>query len=598
MLAVKEGIEFIFGIALFVNALLFIPQSMRILKEKTARGVSLLTFLGLLLIQFTIVLHGIIVHDPLLVWGYLISMVTTGSVVTLILIYRKRKTLSAIDEIDLEEVLAQLPGHIYWKNKDCIFVGSNTNNWKDFGLESLKSFRGKTDYDIFSKQDADQLRIIDEEVIRTGKSKIAEEIVTEPNGKKASYLSHKVPLKNKKGEIIGILGVSVDITASRQNTIDQLDMLENIIAVMPGTVYWMNKDGVYLGCNDNEARAIGLSSRKDIVGKRNVDLSGFLIPEVLDPVNKKVMDTGKPITLEEPATLPDGTKGTFISSKVPIKNDKDEVIGMVGISINITDRKKQEQELRMAKEEAEKSNKIKSDFISNMEHDIRTPFVGIYGMIDILAHQETDPEKKSILRDVSICAKELMDYCDGILDFSRIESESFPIVSKSFILRKVVGSAIAIETIAAKRKKLELSFQYDKQLPAVVIGDPYRLKRILINLVSNAIKFTKEGFTKLSVSLDKHNQDTRRIVAKFTIEDSGMGIPDDKKALIYERFTKVVPSNKGLYKGLGLGLRIVKQFVDELDGDIHLKSEMNKGSTFVVFLPFKIPLSNEIIDEE
>lgn len=202
------------------------------------------------------------------------------------------------------------------------------------------------------------------------------------------------------------------------------------------------------------------------------------------------------------------------------------------------------------------------------------------------------------MHDVAICAKELMDYCDGILDFSRIESESFPIVSKSFTLRKLVDSVITIETIAAKNKELDLSLQYDSQLPIAVIGDPYRLKRILINLVSNAIKFTKQGFAKLSVSLSQDNQDDRKVVVKFEIEDSGMGIPDDKKALIYERFAKVIPSNKGLYKGLGLGLRIVKQFIDELDGDIHLTTEIEKGSTFVVFLPFKVPLSNEIIDED
>jgi two-component system, OmpR family, aerobic respiration control sensor histidine kinase ArcB len=233
-----------------------------------------------------------------------------------------------------------------------------------------------------------------------------------------------------------------------------------------------------------------------------------------------------------------------------------------------------------------------------MEHDIRTPFVGVYGMINLLAERETDSEKKSILSDVSLCAKELLDYCDSILDFSKIEAQSFPVVAKAFNLKKLVDSVMTIESIAAKHKKLNFSLNYDNELPPVVIGDPYRLKRILINLISNAIKFTKEGFVRLSASVSRQIPETRNLIVNFSVSDSGIGIPKDKKELIYERFTRVVPSNKGLYKGQGLGLRIVKQFVDELDGDIHLKSEVGEGSTFTIFLALKIPLSDEIIDEE
>ena len=198
MVIIRNIVEFIFSIALFINALLFVSQSIKIMKEKSAKGVSLVTFLGLLLIQLTIVLHGIIVHDYLLVWGYLISMATTGSVVVLVLFYRKRKSKFDADELDLEEVIAQFPCYVYWKNRNCAFVGSNINNKKDFGIDSPNNYKGTTDYDIFPKQEADKLRMIDEEIIRTGKSKVIEERSTKSNGEKALYLSHKKPLKNKK----------------------------------------------------------------------------------------------------------------------------------------------------------------------------------------------------------------------------------------------------------------------------------------------------------------------------------------------------------------------------------------------------------------
>ncbi len=585
----KEIVQFVFSAALFINALLFIPQAIKIVKEKTTKDVSLTTFLGFLLIQLAIVFHGIIVQDYLLIFGYAASMITCGTVVALILFYGKKEAGNC--EITAAEILERLPGHVYWKDKNCVLLGCNTNNWRDFGQKSLADFVGKTDYDLFSKEEADQLRVIDEEVMRTDKIKVIEEHVTSITGK-TIYLTHKIPLKNRKNQIMGVLGISMDVTEKSKETITKLETLEKIIAVMPGNVYWLDKFGTYQGCNDNQAQLIGLRSRKEIVGKRNIEIPGFLIPTVLDKHNETVITTGKKLSVEEPAILPNGEDAIFLSNKVPLFNDDNEVIGMVGISLDITERKEHEEAIRKAKEEAEKSSQAKADFISNMEHDIRTPFVGIYGTLNILAQQEPDQEKKSILEEVSTCAKELMDYCNDILDFSKIEAEAFPIVSKNFDLREVIDSSMKIESVVAKNKKLDLSLDFDQKLPRIIIGDPYRLQRMLLNLVSNAIKFTAQGYVKVTVILAHKDQAGRNIVIKFIIEDSGMGIAEDKKALIYEKFMKGSPSNKGLYKGLGLGLKIVKQFITELEGDIELRSTVDQGSTFTVSLPFKVPLVN------
>src|SRR3989338_1160 len=149
-------IEFIFGAALFINALLFIPQILKILKEKSAKGVSLLTFLGFLLIQFSIVLHGLNNHDYLLMLGYLLSMLTCGTVVGLILFYRKSTTtLNENESLTLEEIVAQLPTYVYWKDKNGVCLGSNTHNWKGVGLKSLGELIGKLDYAFFPKEEAD-----------------------------------------------------------------------------------------------------------------------------------------------------------------------------------------------------------------------------------------------------------------------------------------------------------------------------------------------------------------------------------------------------------------------------------------------------------
>ena len=232
-----------------------------------------------------------------------------------------------------------------------------------------------------------------------------------------------------------------------------------------------------------------------------------------------------------------------------------------------------------------------------MEHDIRTPFNGVWGLANYLWQHETEEQKKEFLGDITNCAKELLDYCNGILDFSKIEQRSLPLLEKKFNSRKLLDSTMAIEMPPAKLKKLELTLDCDDKVPVVLVGDQYRLQRILINLVSNAVKFTQHGFVKLCVQLVKQLDD-KNIIIRFIIEDSGIGIPQEKQDFIYEKFARVTPSNKGAYKGIGLGLRIVKQFIEEMGGEIDLRSEQGKGSTFICTLPFKLPLVSDMADEQ
>ena len=589
-------VETIFSLALFVNALLFIPQALRIFRKKNSSDVSLMTFLGFLLIQFAIVLHGFIVHDYKLVIGYVISMVTCGIVVALIFIYRKPQT-DNIDQLPLESIIKQIPGHLYWKDIYGKYQGANTKNWHDLGFLNKDDYIGKNDYDVLPASDADKIRLIDDTIIRTGKNSLNEEWVQERDNIKRLYLSDKAPLKNHEGKIIGIIGISINITKMHKETVDKLKMLEDIIAVMPGHVYWVDKDNVYLGCNDLQAKSAGLKSRKDIIGLKNKDLPWSLNqgakPEVIDKANFQIMQSGEAITIEEPAILKDGTKATFLSSKVPLKNDQDEVVGMVGISIDITDRKKQEVELHKAKKVAVEANQMKSNFISNMEHDIRSPFVPIVTFSRALSDTEQDPQKKQYLKFIMDAGNELLNYCNGILDFSRLEAGTLAVLDKKFSLPELLERILKIERITAKHANLTLDFQYDKQIPDVLLGDHVRIERILLNLLSNAIKFTDQGSVSLSVELAA--QEEHNVLVRFTVTDTGIGIPADKQDYIFERFSRLTKSNQGKYKGMGVGLPIVKQFMAELDGEIDLVSEPGKGTTFSCMIPLGIPLSDEIL---
>jgi two-component system aerobic respiration control sensor histidine kinase ArcB len=585
-------IEWMFASALFINALLFLPQLMLILKKKSSKSVSLITFLGFLLIQLTVILHGILHQDYLLIFGYLFSMIICGALVIAIVYYRKKELPH--ESIDFEAIFEQLPGHIYWKDRNGATIYCNRNNWEAFGLKSLSDYQGKTDYAVFPQEVADMLWRTDEEVMRTGQIRIVEEVDPTTVGEPRVYLSHKVPLRNKQSDIVGILGVSLDITEAKKINAERLELLDNITGLMPGHVYWVNRDGIYMGCNDNQAKSAGLHSRKAIVGKRNKDLpwnfNATALPEVLDKVNLEVMDTGKTITLEEHAITEDGQDETYLSNKVPIRNRSGNIIGMVGISINITRLKKTEQELIHAKETAEFANVAKTTFLYNMQHDLRTPFSGILGIAQFLETSEEDVVKKQKLGYISQSAQILLDHLNQIFEVVNLENGKVPVLEKQFNLHTLILDIDKMMLPAAKHKALNFNTQISDEVPTYIMGDKLRLQRILINLISNAIKFTEQGYIILSVQLVKKQDE--KIIIKFTVEDTGIGIPEDKHHLVFEQFNRITPAYSGIYPGKGLGLRLVKLSLAEMGGEIHLDSKLGKGTIFKVLIPFKQTLLN------
>ncbi len=401
---------------------------------------------------------------------------------------------------------------------------------------------------------------------------------------------NKAPLKNKKGKTVGVLGCSVDITDIKQETLDRLAMLENIIAVMPGNVYWMDKNGIYLGCNDNEAKAVGLNSRRDIIGKRNIDIPGFVIPEAIDPVNQKVLEAGETVTVEEPAILSNGKQAVFLSNKVPIHNSQGKIVGMVGISFDITERKKSERELEKTKEIAESANQAKTEFLMNMKHDLRTPFSGILGIAEFLESNEIDLKKKEHLSYITQSAKILLEYLNEIFEYIHLESGQLPVLDKQFDLHQLLNGVYRMMLPPAKNKRLEFSITTENDLPQFVNGDCIRTQWILMNLLANAIKFTEKGHVGLYASLAK--RENKKIIIKFTVEDTGVGIPEEKMNLIFEKFNRLTSSYSGVYPGKGLGLSIVKHFLHELDGEAHVESKIGKGSMFKILIPYKEPLLN------
>lgn len=363
--------------------------------------------------------------------------------------------------------------------------------------------------------------------------------------------------------------------------------VNTIINNMPGAVYWKDKEGRYMGCNKFVAQMAGFESPEEMVGKTDYDLCWHEFAEDWRLLDNKVIQEDTTIVREEKAKLNSGKVITELTFKTPLKNEYNEIIGIIGTSLDITDRKEMELALVQSQIAAEAANRAKSEFIANMSHDIRTPLGGVVGMSRILEDSIDAPKERQYARWINDCGQQLLNLLNEILDVISTDTINENDLSYGVCdLAQCMQDIAQLELPTIKLKNLDLALEIDEDIPQYLITDQTKLHRILLNLLGNAIKFTEKGHVGVKVKLIEHCDDSVKL--RFSVFDTGIGISEAVQGRIFDQFFRADPSYKGLYKGNGIGLHIAQSYTRLLGGEIKLNSVVDEGTTFYFDLTLNI----------
>lgn len=363
------------------------------------------------------------------------------------------------------------------------------------------------------------------------------------------------------------------------NNNDKLaSLLKALLNATPDLIFAKDKNLNYIAHNEAFSK---------LVGKPNQDLTGLSDLDIFEnqasinnvrAIDSQILSTGETITKQETTVYPDGRTVKVDTLKAPFYNEVGELMGVLGISRDVTRRVDAEKQLKIAKEKAEGASLAKSEFLAKMSHEIRTPMNAVIGLSQLLSRTDLSSEQQDFVDKILGSAEVLLSIINDILDFSKVEANRLTLEKVPFSLQKVIDRTITICELRALDKNLEFILDLSSQVPNYLIGDPNRLQQILVNLANNAIKFTDKGHILVKIELDEIKNNLAKI--HFSVTDTGIGISEKEQKSLFAAFSQIDNSLTREFEGSGLGLAISKQLVELMGGRIQVESKPDQGSTF------------------
>ncbi len=403
---------------------------------------------------------------------------------------------------------------------------------------------------------------------------------------------------DKEKRLLFLFGQMLLNIQNRQKWDNQLRIQEekyrNIIANMNLGLLEVDQKDFILYANQTFCEMSGYTL-EELKGKKATDL--FVIEHQKNIIFEKMIERidNKSDSYEVEVTNKKGEKRWWFISGAPNYNDKGQLIGSIGIHLDITDQKKLENELANAKTFAESAAKAKELFLANMSHEIRTPLNVIIGMIRQLSKEHLSNEQYLYVKQSETSAKHLLTILNNVLDIAKIESGDMEIELVNFSPNALVNNVYSIMYSQTIEKNLSFMLEVDSKIKDVLLGDEKRIRQVLINLVGNAIKFTNNGFIKLSINLLKEHYSGQ--VIKFMVEDTGIGMSEEFVTKLFDKFSQEQNASNRNYEGTGLGMAISKDLIFLMGGSLQVNSIKDKGTNFAFELDLKFGQIDSLLPE-
>ncbi len=490
-----------------------------------------------------------------------------------------------------EQILNNIPADIVVLTPDNRFLYVNP---VAVGNPQLRQWMiGKThdEYCLYSNKPMqlyEQRKKMFETVVGTKNARDWEEKLVTENGDTEIHLRILYPVQDATGEVEIVIGYGINITERKrieERIVQSEEKYRGIIEKMNLGMIEIDAEEKIIYANHRFCTMSGYTL-DELISRKATDL--FLEGNNLKKTRAQLSKRRYEIThtYELAVRTKSGEEKWWLTSATPLIDENGSQHGTISIHLDITEQKKLEDQLRIAKAETERSSKSKDIFLTNMSHEIRTPLNAIMGLGRLLSKSDLDKQQKDYIAGIESASAILLGIINDVLDFSKIEAGKITIEQISFNLESVLQQTVSVLEHKAEEKGLTLSYEMDKRIAPVLMGDPYRLNQVFMNMISNAIKFTEKGSVWLNACLIGEDEGSQKVLV--VIEDTGVGIKEEYLKTIFDKFTQEDETVVRKFGGTGLGMSITKQLMELMGGQITIESQKNVGTTVSLIFNFKI----------